>query len=227
MAQNLQYPFADVRLYARDIVLGTIGGPEFSTDITVNHGGYEQRNANWSMPLGRWDIGQRGYCQATKDYLISFFRQRRGRYQGFLWRDLADWQASAVAQESEQGFQTQGLIVFAPGASFGQLVKRYTAGPYIADRIITNPVRTSVVLLEGYALSDLGIVTGPAGQDIPTSFEFDVPVRFDTDHLRYNLQSTEGVPGSADYEAIFYIESLPIVEQRGALAVVDQTVFEP
>jgi uncharacterized protein (TIGR02217 family) len=225
MAQNLQLPFADVRLYGDDIITGTAGGPEFSTDVTINHGGFEQRNANWDMPLGRWDIGQRGYCQATKDYLVSFFRQRRGRFQGFLWRDLADWQATALPLASEQGFTTQGLVVFAPGSNVGQLIKRYSAGNFVADRTITKPRAASVELPDGYTLGQLGAVTTTteSSADVPVDFDFDVPVRFDTDHLRYNLQSTEAKPGTADFESIFYIDSLPIVEQRASNALIDSS----
>jgi uncharacterized protein (TIGR02217 family) len=225
MAKNLNLPFADVRLYGDDIVTGTAGGPEFSTDVTINHGGHEQRNANWDMPLGRWDIGQRGYCQSTKDYLITFFRQRRGKFQGFLWRDLADWQATADPVSSEQGFLTQGLVVFEPGSNVGQLVKRYyNDNSFAADRIIVKPVISSVVgLLPGMTLGQLGKVTntGATVAQVEVDFNFDVPVRFDTDHLRYNLQSTEAKPGTPEFESIYYVDTLPIVEQRASDRLID------
>ncbi len=219
MANNLQLPFAGVRLYLDDIITGTAGGPEFSTDVSVNHGGFEQRNANWDYPLGRWDVGQRGYCQATKDYLLSFFRQRRGKYQGFLWRDLADWQATAVPLVSETGFTTQGLIVIT-GPGSGQIIKRYSDGFYVADRLIQVPIADGLVLPSGWTLGALGTVSAPGiAQATPLNFSFDTPVRFDTDHLRTSLQSTEGTPGGADYEAIFYVESLPLVEVRNPQVV--------
>lgn len=225
MAKNLQLPFADVRLYGDDIITGTAGGPEFSTDVTINHGGHEQRNANWDMPLGRWDVGQRGYCQSTKDYLITFFRQRRGKFQGFLWRDLADWQATADPVSSEQGFLTQGLVVFQPGSNVGQLVKRYyNDNRFAADRIIVKPVINSVLgLLPGMTLGPLGKVTntGAAMTELEVDFSFDVPVRFDTDHLRYNLQSTEARPGTPEFESIYYVDTLPIVEQRASDRLID------
>jgi uncharacterized protein (TIGR02217 family) len=217
MAQNLQLPFASVRLYGDDIITGTAGGPEFSTDVSTNHGGFEQRNANWSVPLGRWDIGQRGYCQATKDYLLSFFRQRRGKFQCFLWRDIADWQATAIPLASEQGFTTQGLIVFgATGA--GQLIKRYSDGTFMADRPIVNAIAASLTLPAGLSLNAQGQIDGATAAlyntELSVSFDFDVPVRFDVDKLNFTLQSTEAKPGTPDFEAIYYTDTLPIVEQR-------------
>lgn len=215
MAANLQLPFADVVLNQGDIITGTVGGPEFSTDTTINHGGYEQRNANWMIPLGRWEIGQRGYCQSTKDYLLSFFRQRRGRFQGFLWRDLADFQATSLPVQSELGFTTQGLIVYvSPGV--GQLVKRYSDGMFSADRPIYKPEAFTVTIPAGLSLLAQGVVTGAInlGDELPCTFNFFTPVRFDTDSLRMSLRATEGRPADPDYEAIFDVESLPIVELR-------------
>ena len=219
---TLSDSFAPVRLYLDDIIEGTHGGPMFSTDVATNHGGYEQRNANWAYPLGRWELGQRGYCQSTKDYIQSFFRQRRGKFQGFLWRDLADHTASATPLASLGGFTTQGWLVAVAGSGGGaggamQLIKRYTDGAYLAERIITHPVASS--LPAGWAVDPAtGYVSAPGvTAPIAVSFEFDVPVRFDTDALSLRLQSTEGHPTQVDYEAIFYVETLPIVELRNSL----------
>ena len=215
---TLSDSFAPVRLYLDDIIEGTHGGPMFSTDVATNHGGYEQRNANWAYPLGRWELGQRGYCQSTKDYIQSFFRQRRGKYQGFLWRDLADHTASATPLASLGGFTTQGWLVPVANTSGAmQLIKRYTDGAYLAERIITHPVVSS--LPAGWAVDPATGYVSATGVTAPlaVSFEFDVPVRFDTDALSLRLQSTEGHPTQADYEAIFYVETLPIVELRNSL----------
>ena len=38
--------FIETRFPA-DISFGSAGGPEYSTDIVVTQGGYEQRNINW------------------------------------------------------------------------------------------------------------------------------------------------------------------------------------
>ena len=215
---TLSDSFAPVRLYLDDIIEGTHGGPQFSTDVATNQGGYEQRNANWAYPLGRWELGQRGYCQSTKDYIQSFFRQRRGKFQGFLWRDLADFSASAAPLASLGGFTTQGWVL-PTGAGLGQLVKRYTDGTYVVDRIITKPVASSVpVLPNGWAIDYAsGQVTAPTvGGGVPLAFEFDVPVRFDVDALSLRLESTQGHPGEVGYEAIYYVETLPIIELRRA-----------
>ena len=219
---SLSDSFAPVRLNHAEIIEGTHGGPEFSTDITTNGGGFEQRNANWAYPLGRWDIGDRGYCQSTKDYLISFFRQRRGRYQAFLWRDLADCTATREPLPSKDGFSTQGWLIPDPAnAAQGLLVKRYTDGAYVAQRIITYPDLTTLALPAGQAWdATLHRVVSTVGNivDIAISFTFDVPVRFDVERIDMQLEACEGHAGDVGnqegFEAIWHVGSLPLVEIR-------------
>jgi uncharacterized protein (TIGR02217 family) len=219
---SLSDPFAPVRLNHAEIIEGTHGGPEFSTDITTNGGGFEQRNANWAYPLGRWDIGDRGYCQSTKDYLISFHRQRRGRYQAFLWRDLADYTATAQPLASKDGFSTQGWLIPDPSnAAQGLLVKRYTDGAYVAQRIITHPDLATLALpagLEWDAVSYRVVSQSGAEQTLvtatPIDVTFDIPVRFDTEGIPVQLESTEGHEGDELFEAIWHVGSIPLVEIR-------------
>jgi uncharacterized protein (TIGR02217 family) len=216
--QNLDLPFAEVRLYHKDIIEGTAGGVAFLTDITINNGGFEQRNANWEYPLGSWEIGQRGYNKDTIEYLQSFHRQRRGRYQGFRFRDMADFAASATPLPSEDGFFTQGFIVSTANPLVGQLIKRYSDGTFVADRIISKPVAGSIAGIPSGC--QLNLNTGEVSssfainEPIAVAFEFDVPVRFDTERLHVTLESTEGDVEGGDWEAIYQIDALPIVELR-------------
>jgi uncharacterized protein (TIGR02217 family) len=215
---SLSDPFAPVRLNHAEIIEGTRGGAEFSTDITTNGGGFEQRNANWAYPLGRWDIGDRGYCQSTKDYLISFHRQRRGRYQAFLWRDLADYTATAQPLASKDGFSTQGWLIPDPSnAAQGLLVKRYTDGAYVAQRIITHPDLATLALPAGHSwdatthrvVASIGNITAT-----PIDVTFDIPVRFDTERIELQLESSEGHVDDELFEAIWQVGSIPLVEIR-------------
>lgn len=216
--QNLDLPFAEVRLYHKDIIEGTAGGAGFSTDININNGGFEQRNANWEYPLGSWEIGQRGYSKSTIDYLQSFHRQRRGRFQGFRFRDMADFAASATPLQSEDGFFTQGFIIPTANPLVGQLIKRYSDGTFVADRIISKPVAGTFTGIPSHCIINLntGAVASstPLTTDIAVGFEFDVPVRFDTERLHVTLESTEGDVEGGDWEAIYQIDALPIVEIR-------------
>jgi uncharacterized protein (TIGR02217 family) len=94
-------------------------------------------------------------------------------------------------------------------------VKRYGAGLRDYVRTITKPVAGSVRIavagtaVTGFRVDTLtGIVTlaqAPAsGAAVTAGFEFDVPVRFDTDELRINL--TQFAAGD--------IPQIPMVEIR-------------
>jgi len=137
--------FAEILLdVGRDY--SVIGGPEFSTGIVTTAAGLEQRNQNWEVARGRWQLGERHIDKTTKDALQAFFRARRGSLQGFRFRDWTDFQ---VAGES-----------FDPaGARDIQLVKTYDDGSgYAYVRDIIKP-RSGVTLTragspEGYASLD-------------------------------------------------------------------------
>lgn len=73
---------------------GAVGGPEFSTAIVQSASGREARNVNWEEERGRWQIGNRAVSRAEKDYLLQFFRARRGKAVGFRWRDWNDYVAA-------------------------------------------------------------------------------------------------------------------------------------
>jgi uncharacterized protein (TIGR02217 family) len=82
-----------------------------------------------------------------------------------------------------------------------QLVKHYPSGSVIEVRTITKPVAgtvkvylDSVEQLTGWSVdTTTGIVafgTPPAlGVEVTADFEFDVPVRFDTDHMAVTIES--------------------------------------
>ena len=97
-----------------------------------------------------------------------------------------------------------------------QLVKRYASGNQIWTRTITKPVAGTVrVALDGAEQvggwsvdTTNGVVTfgtaPAAGVAITAGFEFDVPVRFDTDALDVTL----------DLERLGSITSIPLLELR-------------
>lgn len=197
---------------------GSGGGPGRRTEVVVLGSGFEQRNARWQASRRRY---QAGYGIRNLDDIhdvIAFFEERRGRLHGFRWQDHADYKSckpSAVASASDQ------IIGTGDGTRTAfQLVKAYGSlfAPYA--RPIAKPVSgTVVVAVDGvaqtpvtaYALeTTTGIVTFqsgyvPAASKLVTAgFEFDVPVRFDTDQITYVLP----FPKSAD------IPDIPIVEIR-------------
>lgn len=209
--------FHDVR-FPTDISRGATGGPERRTDVVVLGSGFEERNSRWADSRRTYNAGYGVKSLDDLHAVIAFFEERRGRLYGFRWKDHADWRScapggtpSALDQQIGIGDGTQATF---------QLVKRYGSAFAPWERRITRPIAGSVlVAVDGTAqpvstawLLDptTGIVTFLAGH-IPTSgaivsagFDFDVPVRFDTDKLEVNLQ---GFRHGA-------IPNIPIVEVR-------------
>lgn len=191
--------------FPTDISYGSAGGPEYSTDIVMTQGGHEQRNRNWSAARARYNVAYGVRTQAQLDALIAFFRARRGRADGFRFKDWTDYQAS-----------TQLLGIGNGSATQFQLVKNYTSGAITDQRIISKPVSGTISIYKAGVLqtSDIsvstttGLVTfstAPAsGVSITASYEFDVPVRFDTDRLSASLDSY----------GLGSVNEIPLVEVR-------------
>ncbi|MDE3017021.1 MAG: DUF2460 domain-containing protein [Pseudomonadota bacterium] len=176
--------------FPTDIAYGSAGGPEYSTDIVITNSGYEQRNANWSQSRARYNVAHGIKTQAQLDALIAFFRARKGRADGFRFKDWSDYQTTGEAIAAGDGVTT----VF-------QLTKAYASGTTSESRSISKPVAGTVNIYlaavlqnSGYTLdTTTGLVTFTAapgsGVAITADFQFDVPVRFDTDRLAATLDS--------------------------------------
>lgn len=191
--------------FPTDIAYGSAGGPQYSTDIVIMQSGYEQRNANWSQARAQYNVAHGVKTQAQLDMLVAFFRARKGRADGFRFKDWTDYQVTAQAIGTGNGSTT----VF-------QLVKTYISGGITETRTISKPVSgtiniylNAVLQNSGYTLdTTTGLVTfstAPGnGVAITADFQFDVPARFDTDRLSATLDSY----GSRSWHDI------PIVEVR-------------
>jgi len=77
--------FIEVR-FPTDIAYGSVGGPQYFTDIVITQSGYEQRNANWSQARVQYNVAHGVKTQSQLDTLIAFFRARKGRADGFRLR---------------------------------------------------------------------------------------------------------------------------------------------
>lgn len=169
--------------FPTDISYGSSGGPEFSTEVVEFGGGREQRNANWLYSRERWNVAYGVRAQAQLATLIAFFYARRGRAYGFRFKNHDDYQAVG----HEIGTGDDSTVDF-------QLLKIYEAGANQYARKISKPVTGTVVIYIDSAETSAftvdtttGIVTmdsAPTGGEVITAdYDFDVPVRFDTDHL--------------------------------------------
>ncbi len=193
--------FHEIR-FPTAISLGAHGGPERRTDVVVLGSGHEQRNARWADSRRTYNAG---YGVRTLDDLhavIAFFEERRGRLHGFRFKDHADWRSGPPAQTPTMLDQSIGVGT-GTQATF-QLRKRYGSAFAPYDRVITKPVAGSVLIaVAGIAKTaglhftldtTTGLVTflpghiPAAGVAVSAGFEFDVPVRFDSDRLEINIQ---------------------------------------
>lgn len=207
--------FHEVR-FPTGISLGSSGGPERRTEIVALGSGFEERNTRWADSRRRFDAG---YGVKSLDDLyavIEFFEERRGRLYGFRWKDVTDFKSTPPQQSVSPTDQLLGL---GDGAQTEfQLVKAYGGAHAPYERVIKKPVAGSVVLaVDGLSQSigsdfTVDVMQGvvsfsvppAAGMSVTAGYEFDVPVRFDSDELKINL----------DHFSAGQIPNIPVVEIR-------------
>ena len=205
--------FHEVR-FPDDISRGARGGPERRTQIVELASGDEERNASWAGSRRRYDVAYGIRRADDLAEVVAFFEARNGRLYGFRFKDWADYKSCAPSRAPAADDQALGTGDGSETAF--QLVKGYASGAQTWTRVITKPVAGSVrIALDGAEQASgwsvdpaTGLVTFDAapgaGVAITAGFEFDVPVRFDSDALDVTL----------DVERLGSITSIPLVEIR-------------
>ena len=207
--------FHEVRFPA-SLSFGSIGGPERRTDVVTLANGFEERNTPWAHSRRRYDAGLGMRSLDDVETLIAFFEARRGQMYAFRWKDWADFKSGPAKEEVT--YQDQVIALGDGVRTAFQLVKTYRSGEFSYARPIAKPVKGSVrigveqdEMQEGVDFEidpTTGIVTfnRPPDQEmaVTAGFEFDVPVRFDTDRIETSVANfTAGE-----------IPSVPVVEVR-------------
>lgn len=192
--------FHEVRFPA-NLSFGAVGGPERRTEIVALVNGHEERNTPWAHSRRHYDAGMGMRSLDDVETLIGFFEARQGQMYGFRWKDWSDYKSCLPS--AEIGFGDQ-VIALGDGETLQfQLAKTYRSGSYTYARPIKKPVLGTVRMgIEGDAQKEgvhyavdvtTGLVTFAtppnAGDEITAGFEFDVPVRFDTDRIRSSVAS--------------------------------------
>lgn len=207
--------FHEVRFPA-NLSFGSVGGPERRTEIVTLANGFEERNTPWAHGRRRYDAGLGLRSLDDVERLIAFFEARRGQMYGFRWKDWSDYRSclpSGEVSAEDQWIGTGDGVV----REFA-LVKRYASGPAEYVRPIPKPVEGTVrVAVAGdekvetleYRLdAERGVIIFVDAPDLGTrvtaGFEFDVPVRFDTDRIAVSVASFH----AGD------VPSVPVVEVR-------------
>ncbi|MEX0367955.1 MAG: TIGR02217 family protein [Ruegeria sp.] len=207
--------FHEVRFPA-SLSFGSVGGPERRTDIVTLANGFEERNTPWAHSRRRYDAGLGMRSLDDIETMISFFEARQGQMYGFRWKDWSDYKSGSATAEVDHGDQ---VIARGDGERTEfQLVKTYSSGGVSYVRPITKPVLGTVRLgLDQDAMREgvdyevdlaRGVVTfvapPPEQVEITAGFEFDVPVRFDTDKIQTSVASFQ----AGD------VPNVPVVEVR-------------
>ena len=192
--------FHEVR-FPTNLSFGSIGGPERRTDIVALANGFEERNTPWAHSRRRYNAGLGMRSLEDIENLVAFFEARRGQLFGFRWKDWSDYRSGAVLDEPNLSDQIVGV---GEGATKTfQLSKTYRSGEHTYERPIHKPVLGTVVLavqgdpiLEGVDFTvdtSTGIVSFSEAPEpdasITAGFEFDVPVRFDTETIQVSVAS--------------------------------------
>lgn len=204
--------FHEVRFPA-SLSFGSSGGPERRTEIVTLANGFEERNTPWSASRHRYDAGLGMRALEDIETLIGFFEARQGRLIGFRWKDWSDYKS--CAPKEEVGLDDQLLGTGDGVQTVFQLQKVYMSGGTSYAREIRKPVDGTVLIGQGGALAEeatvdatTGAVTFPnppaPGVQVTAGFEFDVPVRFDTDQITTSMASFQAGE----------VPSVPIVEVR-------------
>lgn len=207
--------FHEVRFPAA-LSVGSSGGPERRTEIVTLSNGFEERNSPWAHSRRRYDAGLGVRSLDDLQEVVAFFEARHGQLYGFRWKDWTDFKSCAPSQTPAALDQRIGTGDGA--ATRFELGKTYASGGAKYLRPIRKPVAGTVVVAVGGAVLVEGtgfsvdaatgaVVLGSpaaAGASVTAGFEFDVPVRFDTNRIATSLA------GFAAGE----VPSIPVIEVR-------------
>ena len=200
---DVRFPFA--------LGFGARGGPVRLTEIVELASGREERNTPRAHARRRYDAGPGVKTLDDLSRLIDFFEERRGQLYAFRFTDPLDHKSCRPSQTPAATDQAIGTgdgsrTVFA-------LTKTYGSGASAYLRPILYPVAGSVLAaVDGvpaaFGVSASGEIVfdaAPApGSAVTAGYEFDVPVRFDTDRLDIALDTVGA--GAAP--------SIPLIELR-------------
>jgi uncharacterized protein (TIGR02217 family) len=207
--------FHEVR-FPTSLSFGSVGGPERRTDVVQLANGFEERNTPWAHSRRRYDAGLGMRSLDDVEELIAFFEARQGQLYAFRWKDWTDFKSCTV--HADITFTDQTIAIGDGQTTVFSLMKTYQSGLQSYARPIKKPVLGTVKMgLAGAQVQEavdysIDLTTGevtfasPPDDGIPITagFEFDVPVRFDTDRLQISVESFKA--GA--------VPNVPIVEVR-------------
>ncbi|MBS1303586.1 DUF2460 domain-containing protein [Loktanella sp. SALINAS62] len=207
--------FHDTRFPA-NLSFGAIGGPERRTEIVTLANGFEERSTPWKHSRRRYDAGLGLRSLDDLQRMIAFFEAREGQLHAFRWKDWGDFKSCLP---SAQVSPLDQLIAMGDDVTREiALTKTYASGAQSYARPIAKPVAGTVrVAVGGDEIQegvdfDVDLMTGviifrdtpDTGAEVRAGYEFDVPVRFDTDRIETAVSSFRAGQ----------VPSVPVIEVR-------------
>jgi uncharacterized protein (TIGR02217 family) len=187
--------------FPASLSFGSAGGPERRTEIVTLTNGFEERNTPWAHSRRRYDAGAglRGLDDVAA--LIAFFEARQGQLHAFRWKDWADHKSclpskspSALDQNIGRGDGKQTVFrlskAYGSGAqSYVRPISKPVAGTVLAA-VAGDPKAASLEYEVDHATGEITFRDAPdVGVEVTAGFEFDVPVRFDTDGIQVSVET--------------------------------------
>jgi uncharacterized protein (TIGR02217 family) len=192
--------FHDVR-FPLGVSFGATGGPERRNEIVSLTSGREKRNARFSQSRRHYDAGTGVRSLSDLHDVLAFFEARRGSLHAFRFRDPFDMKSCRPEEAVSATDQVLGLGD-GTKARFA-LTKSYGEGEDTYRRLIARPVAETLrVAVDGvektspadwsfdFATGEAVFAPGSipsAGEAVTAGYEFDVPVRFDTERIAVSL----------------------------------------
>jgi uncharacterized protein (TIGR02217 family) len=209
--------FHDVR-FPTAVSFGATGGPERLNEIVSLTSGREKRNARFSQSRRHYDAGTGVRSLADLHDVLAFFEARRGSLHAFRFRDPFDMKSCRPDQAVAAADQLLGT---GDGAKTRfAMVKSYGEGDDAYRRLIVRPVAETLrVAVDGvvkatpvdwtfdFATGEVVFAPGSTpgmGATVTAGYEFDVPVRFDTERIAISLTAFKAGQ----------IPSIPLIEVR-------------
>lgn len=209
--------FHEVR-FPEGISTNAVGGPGFKTTVVTTASGGENRNIEWSASKAEYDVAHAIKTQSEYEAILAFFNARRGRAYGFRFKDWSDYKSCSASKNVNVSPLDQTIGVGNGVTASFQLVKTYpdTLTPYVRSirKPVSGTIRVAVSSVEKTLGTHFtvdtttGVVTFTGGNipgvgaTVTAGYEFDVPVRFDTDKMPAQLEDY----GVLSWKSIILVE---------------------
>lgn len=221
------------RRFPLRISYGTVGGPGFSTGVTVLGSGVEEFVPRWAMAKHAYNVKYGIKSWDDMFDLRRFYQARHGVANGFRFFDWMDHTSASNGRDAP-AFDDQVIGTGDGGTTVFQLRKTYQDGSESRARVIKKPIHGETIEGSGFGAADMTfnvlagvngsqvteagnwsvntatgeitfLVAPPSGQTVTAGFGFDTPARF-------GIELDRILPMTADDFDNMDIDDIPIVE---------------